>query len=155
MYKCECCGHVQSSSWDCDECGGDTFKARECVICGEILNADEVHEDMCNDCLSATFDLNIFLDFLLDTKLFDDFMYWWYEMPMPEKVTDRMRQAMLRDYAYYVNLGSYKDLFGIRKTMQFVRFNSAALTWLKSYEKGRWIDDYVNTYFAEKEEEQK
>lgn len=42
----------------CPYCGGDIIDIRECKICGELCNDDELHNDVCDDCIHkhATFD---------------------------------------------------------------------------------------------------
>jgi DNA-directed RNA polymerase subunit RPC12/RpoP len=35
----------------CPYCGGDIIDIRECKICGELCNDDELHNDVCDGCL--------------------------------------------------------------------------------------------------------
>jgi hypothetical protein len=66
MFICETCGHIfdedeiysvkedYGQTFDCcPNCGGNFTEAEQCDICGDWTSVDDLHDSVCENCISA------------------------------------------------------------------------------------------------------
>lgn len=95
MYLCTDCGrtfaeekHYAEShgfdrppyeEWDgCPYCGGNYVEAKDCENCGKTVNADDLYDGYCEDCLRELCTYDSALDYLQAYDLLGNFCCWYF-----------------------------------------------------------------------------